>query len=67
MREAIKAIDLPRLVVAGQHDPATPVGLAENIKSSIGGAKLAVLDSAHLSNIEQEAAFNETVSTFLKG
>jgi 3-oxoadipate enol-lactonase len=67
MREAIKAIALPTLVIAGRHDPATPVGLAEDIKASIGGARLAVLDAAHLSNIEQEAAFNETVSTFLKG
>ena len=67
MRGAIKAIGLPTLIVAGQHDPATPVGLAEDMKASIRGAKLAVLDAAHLSNIEQEAAFNETVSTFLKG
>lgn len=66
LREAIKAIQLPTLVIAGQHDPATPVEIAEEIQAAISGSHLAVLDAAHLSNIEQEADFNETLSTFLK-
>ncbi|MCT8972864.1 3-oxoadipate enol-lactonase [Microbaculum marinisediminis] len=66
LRDAIAAIDLPTLVVAGRHDPSTPVANAEEIHAAIKGSRLVVLDAAHLSNIEQEAEFNETVSTFLK-
>ena len=66
LREAIAAIDLPTLVVAGRHDPSTPVANAEEIRAAIKGSRLVVLDAAHLSNIEQEAEFNDTVSTFLK-
>ncbi len=67
LREAIKAIGLPTLVVAGRHDPSTPLADAEEIQAAIRGSHIAVLDSAHLSNIEQEAEFNRTVATFLKG
>jgi 3-oxoadipate enol-lactonase len=66
LREAIKAIDLPTLIIAGKHDPATPIDLAEAIQASIKGSHLAVLDAAHLSNIEQEADFNEALSIFLE-
>lgn len=67
LREDIKAIALPTLVIAGTHDPATPPALGEAIHASIGGSRLVVLDAAHLSNIEAEAAFDAAVSAFLYG
>jgi 3-oxoadipate enol-lactonase len=67
LREPTKGIDLPTLVVAGAHDPATPPALAEEIHASIKGSKLVRLDAAHLSNIEAEAAFNDAVLPFLEG
>jgi len=33
----------------------------------IKGAKLAALDAAHISNIEQPQAYTETVLNFLRG
>ncbi|PLX37165.1 MAG: 3-oxoadipate enol-lactonase [Hyphomicrobiales bacterium] len=65
-RETIRAITAPTLVVVGEQDPGTPVSHAEAIVAAIPGARLAVLaDAAHLSNVEQAAAFNETVLSFL--
>ena len=65
-REAIKSIDLPVLVIAGADDPATPPEHGGLIAESIAGAKLVVLDdAAHLSNIEQTAAFNAALREFM--
>jgi 3-oxoadipate enol-lactonase len=64
-RWTIASIAAPTLVVGGRHDPATPYAAAELIASRIRGAKLVGLDAAHLSNIEQPAAFNDAVGEFL--
>lgn len=65
-REAVKSIRVPTLVIGGTRDPATPASMAEDLASSIPGAQLALLEAAHLSNIEQEQAFTDVVSTFLR-
>ncbi|TCT12703.1 3-oxoadipate enol-lactonase [Tepidamorphus gemmatus] len=65
-REAVTSIRIPTLVIGGSRDPATPASMAEELASSIPGARLSILEAAHLSNIEQEEAFNDTVSTFLR-
>src|SRR5712691_10532078 len=65
-REIIRAITAPTLVIAGRHDPATPVEAAEFIRSRIPGAALAVLDAAHISNLEQPRHYADTVLGFLK-
>ena len=65
-REIIRTITAPTLVIAGRHDPATPVAAAEFIRSCIPGAALAVLDAAHISNLEQPRHYADTVLGFLK-
>jgi 3-oxoadipate enol-lactonase len=41
--------------------------MARTIHQGIGGSELVILkDAAHLSNLEQPAAFNEAVLGFLK-
>lgn len=66
-RETIKLIDLPVLVIAGADDPATPPEHGKLIADSINGAEFVELkEAAHLSNIEQTAAFNAAVTEFLK-
>ncbi len=65
-REAIRAIDRPTLVLAGRHDPATTPAAAEEIAAAIPGARLEVIDAAHLSNIEAPAAFDDVVLPFLE-
>lgn len=66
-RWPIEEISAPTLVIGGRHDPATPYAAAELIAQRIPGAKLAGLDAAHLSNIEQPEAFSKALEGFLKG
>jgi 3-oxoadipate enol-lactonase len=64
-RETIRAIRTPTLVIVGANDPSTPPEIGRAIQASIPGAALAELDAAHLSNVEQPAAFASTVERFL--
>jgi 3-oxoadipate enol-lactonase len=71
LREEDLGRDLPRirapsLVVAGTADVATPLAEAERLHEGIGSSRLAILEGAgHLCNVEQPAAFNEAVVSFL--
>ena len=64
-RPLLPKIAAPTLVIAGKHDPATPLEGNEYIQKNITGAKLAVLDAAHIANIEQPQAYTDTVLGFL--
>jgi 3-oxoadipate enol-lactonase len=64
-RALLPKIAAPTLVIAGKHDPATPLEGNEYIKNNIPGAKLAVLDAAHIANIEQPQAYTDAVLGFL--
>jgi 3-oxoadipate enol-lactonase len=55
------------LVIAGKHDPATPLEGHEFIKQHIPGATIAVLEAAHIANIEQPKVYADTVLGFLLG
>ncbi len=55
-REIIRKIAAPTLVIAGRHDPATTVEAGEFLRDRIPGAQLAVLDAAHIANVEQPQA-----------
>jgi 3-oxoadipate enol-lactonase len=64
-RDLLPKIKAPTLVIAGQHDGATPPSANEFIAQHIPGAKYTTLDAAHLSNIEQAKAYTEAVLGFL--
>jgi len=64
-RETIRSVTAPTLVIGGRQDPATPLAAAELIQKRIPGARLVVLEAAHLSNIEQPAEFTAAVLEFL--
>ncbi len=66
-RDFLGTIELSVLVVIGAHDPATTPEAGKFIVAHIPGAQTAVLDSAHLSNIERCDDFNRVVLGFLKG
>src|SRR5712691_12700950 len=66
-RALLPKISAPTLVIAGRHDPATPLEANEYIKSQIPGAKLVVLDAAHMSNVEQRDAYAAAVLRFVCG
>jgi 3-oxoadipate enol-lactonase len=65
LREAIRSIVAPVLAIAGREDPVTPPSDAEDIRARIPGARAALLDAAHIANVEQASAFNDLVSSFI--
>jgi 3-oxoadipate enol-lactonase len=64
-RSLLAQIATPTLVIAGRHDMATPLAANQFIKDNIANAELVVLDAAHLSNVEQPAAFTDAALQFL--
>jgi 3-oxoadipate enol-lactonase len=61
-------IKAPTLVIAGENDAGTPVAMSQALAAAIPGAKLAVIPgAAHLSAVENPAAFNRLVADFLLG
>jgi 3-oxoadipate enol-lactonase len=58
-------ITAPVLVIVGSQDAATPPSAGEAIRDQIKGAKLASVEAAHISNMEQPKAYAETVLDFL--
>jgi 3-oxoadipate enol-lactonase len=61
-------IAAPTLVIAGGKDVGTPVSMSAAIAGAIPGARLAVIPgAAHLSAVEDPAAFNPLVAGFLAG
>ncbi len=65
LREAIRSIHAPVLVLVGRHDTVTPQGIAALLTSTIPKAKLVTLEAAHLSNIEDAEQFTEKAIEFL--
>ncbi len=63
--EEIAGIRAPTLCVAGRYDPVTPPERLEELAERIPGARLAVLEAAHLVNVEARDAFNDTLGRFL--
>jgi 3-oxoadipate enol-lactonase len=67
LTDRLREIAIPTLIVVGADDPATTVEMSRVIHQRIAGSELVILkDAAHLSNLEQPAAFNEAVLGFLK-
>jgi 3-oxoadipate enol-lactonase len=64
-RPLLPKIAVPTLVIAGRHDPATTLEAGEFIQQHIPGAKIAVLEAAHISNMEQPQAYADTLLGFL--
>lgn len=64
-RPVLGLIEPPTLVIGGTEDPATPIEHSEQLVAGIAGARLVRLAAAHLSNVEQPAAFAAAISSFL--
>lgn len=65
LRDDLAKIGAPVLVIAGALDPATPPAMAELIVEKTPNARLAILDAAHLSNIEKADEYNSLITNFL--
>lgn len=53
------------LVLAGEHDKAAPPTVMQEFATLIPDARVAILPTAHLANIEAATAFTETVGAFV--
>jgi 3-oxoadipate enol-lactonase len=63
----LKLLDLPALIVVGEHDPGTPVAMAKAIHEHLPNSRLAVIPgAAHISNVEQAEEFTRLLVDFLK-
>jgi 3-oxoadipate enol-lactonase len=62
----LSEIKTPTLILVGEEDPGTPVDASQEMHRRIHDSRLVVLSAAaHLSNVEQSAAFNQTLLEFL--
>jgi 3-oxoadipate enol-lactonase len=64
-RESIRAVDAPVMIIIGAKDPATTPEAGEVIHAAIRNSTTNFLDAAHISNVEQPAAFTRAVADFL--
>ncbi len=63
-RDRLPTVTAPTLVIAGAHDLATPVEPhARTIVDAVPGARLEVLDAAHLATIEQADAATALIAS----
>lgn len=66
LRRQLGQVQAPTLVIAGALDEATPPEQSRELRAAIRGSELALLpDAAHLSNVEQPAAWAELLVHFL--
>jgi 3-oxoadipate enol-lactonase len=65
LRDAIRRIDAPTLVVSGTADPVTPPDDGIEMCERIPGARMVTFDAAHLPNVEQADQFSAAVREFL--
>jgi pimeloyl-ACP methyl ester carboxylesterase len=66
LRDVLARIDVPTLLVYGDHDVRAPLSVAEDLHAAIPGSTLVVLPgSGHACNVEAPEAFNRAVRSFL--
>jgi len=59
-------INVPTLILVGEHDPLTPPSAAEEMHAKIANSELHVIpDAAHMSNLENPEVFNQRLLDFL--
>jgi pimeloyl-ACP methyl ester carboxylesterase len=67
LRDVLPTIDVPTLVLHGEHDQRAPRHVAENLHARIPESTLVVLTGVgHVSNVEAPALFNDAVREFLR-
>jgi 3-oxoadipate enol-lactonase len=66
--EELAGIDVPVLVLVGEHDGPSPPSVAREMAEAVPDARLEVLPGAgHLSNLEAPVEFNRALESFLSG
>ncbi|MEK7317541.1 MAG: 3-oxoadipate enol-lactonase [Pseudomonadota bacterium] len=67
LREAVKTMPVPVLVIAGSDDPSTTAEEGRALAAAIPGAIYVELHAAHLSNREQPGRFTAALLDFING
>jgi pimeloyl-ACP methyl ester carboxylesterase len=66
-RDALRRIEVPTLLLAGERDQTAPPAVMERMAARIPQARCLVLPRAgHLANLEQPTSFNQELSAFLQ-
>ncbi|MCH7305057.1 3-oxoadipate enol-lactonase [Acinetobacter sp. NIPH 1869] len=65
VREQLKDITIPVLIIAGTQDPVTTVADGQFMQQQIPDAQLVEINASHISNIECPEAFNVALENFL--
>ncbi len=65
LREKVAGISLPLNIITGDLDKVTTVSDAEFIQDKVEKSQLAVLNAAHISNIEDVNGFNSSLENFI--
>jgi 3-oxoadipate enol-lactonase len=65
LRRLIAVIDRPTLVVGGDHDTVTLPEHSRQIAAAVPGARLVMLPSVHLPNVEMQREYEDVVLRFL--
>ncbi len=64
---SLDKVNVPTLVIVGEHDIVTPPQKSEQLADAISGAELVKIpDCGHLSNIEKPDEFNRHLAEFLQ-
>lgn len=66
VREQLKDIPVPVLVVAGQQDPVTTVVDGQFMVERIANSQLFEINASHISNVELPNEFNQAVKQFIQ-
>jgi pimeloyl-ACP methyl ester carboxylesterase len=66
-RDLLPGIEVPTLLVWGEQDARSPLGVARQFERAIPDTTLVVIpDAGHVSNLEQPERFNEAVRQFCR-
>ena len=67
MSDWLRRVQVPTLIVAGEHDAIAPLKDAEFMKENIEKSELAIIpDAGHMAPLENAPAFNEAMWKFLR-
>lgn len=66
VKRELASITAPTLIIAGEHDKDLPPAQSQEAAALIPGARFEILDSAHLSPVEQSQHFVGILDTFLR-
>lgn len=67
LRAALRVLDVPALVLTGEHDKADFVAIADELASTLPRARReTIADAGHLPSLEQPDAFDAVVLPFLE-